>query len=344
MMNPESAHNFVLYLGRFLSFTKLSRILHPFFVFRDESLERDVLGIHFRNPVGLGAGFDKNGYLTGFFPDLGFGFMEVGSITANACSGNKKPRLYRLVKNKSLVVNYGLANHGADRIHDRLEGKKFKIPVLISIAKTNDSSIKGDASVRDYVAGFTKMRSISDIFVINISCPNAGDGRSFEDPVLLEKLLIALSKKRKGVKILLKISPDVEEKRLDKIISLAEEYNIDGFVISNLTKNRKGLLKEKGLNFPGGISGPILTKRSNQLIRYVFRKTRGRFVIIGCGGISSGKDAYEKIKSGASLVEMVTGMIYQGPSVIKNINKDLARLLERDGYSNIKEAVGASVK
>ena len=344
MMNPESAHKFILYLGRFLSYTKISRIFRPFFVFHDESLESDVMGVHFENPVGLAGGFDKNGYLTDFFPDIGFGFMEVGSVTANAYGGNPAPRLYRLLKNKGLVVNYGLANQGVDVIHNRLKNKKFRIPIIINVAKTNDALIKGDGSVKDYVRGFAKMKPISNIFVINISCPNAGDGRSFEDPALLEKLLIALNKKRKGVKILLKISPDVEKNNLDKIISLAEKYNIDGFVISNLTKKRSGLINEKGLELKGGISGPVLAKKSNKLIAYVFRKTRGRFAIIGCGGISSGKDAYEKIKCGASLVELITGMIYQGPGIIKNINRELVELLERDGYSNVSEAIGASIK
>ncbi len=344
MMDPESAHKFILYLGRFLSWTKMSRILRPFFVFHDESLENEVLGVNFENPVGLAGGFDKNGYLTDFFPDIGFGFMEVGSVTANSYGGNPAPRLYRLLKNKGLVVNYGLANQGVEVIHNRLKNRKFRIPVFVNVAKTNDASIKGDNSVKDYVMGFAKMRALTDIFVINISCPNAGDGRSFEDPVLLEKLLIALNKKRKGVKILLKISPDVEKNNLDKIIFLAEKYHIDGFVISNLTKKREGLIKEKGLELKGGVSGQILAKKSNKLIAYVFRKTRGRFVIMGCGGISSGKDAYEKIKSGASLVELITGMIYQGPGLIKKINRELAELLERDGYSNIKEAIGVSVR
>ena len=344
MMNPETAHNFVLYLGRFLSWTKLSRVFRPLFVFSDESLESDVLGVHFENPVGLAAGFDKNGYLTDFFPDIGFGFMEVGSVTANSYGGNPAPRLYRLLKNKSLIVNYGLANQGVKVIHNRLKNKKFRFPVIINVAKTNDAMIKGNASVSDYVKGFTKMKSASNIFVINISCPNAGDGRSFEDPVLLEKLLFALNKKRKGVKILLKISPDIEKINLDKVILLAGKYGVDGFVVSNLTKKRSGLINERGLELKGGISGPVLVEKSNKLIAYVFRKTRGRFVIVGCGGISNAHNAYEKIKSGASLVELITGMIYQGPGIIKNINREIAELLKRDGYSNINEAVGASVK
>ncbi len=344
MMDPETAHNFILYLGRFLSFTKMSRIFRPLFVFRDGSLENDVLGVHFDNPVGLAGGFDKNGYLTDFFPDIGFGFMEVGSVTAHAYGGNPQPRLYRLIKNKSLIVNYGLMNQGADVVNGRLKNKNFRIPIIVNVAKTNDATIKGNASVNDYVSGFSKMRAVSGIFVINISCPNAGDGRSFEDPVLLEKLLIVLSKKRNRAKLLLKISPDVEKSNLDKIILLAQKYGVNGFVISNLTKNRKGLVKENGLGLKGGVSGPILAKKSNKIISYVFKKTQGRFTIIGCGGISNAKDAYEKIKCGASLIELITGMIYYGPGLIKTINYGLAELLKRDGYTNVKEAVGAAVR
>ena len=223
-----------------------------------------------------------------------------------------------------------------------MRNKIFRIPVGVSIAKTNNPLIKGKKSVKDYLKSFEIMRKIGDYITINISCPNVGDGRSFEDPVLLNSLLKNIKKIRKKEKILLKISPDLDKKNIDRIIKLADKYGIDGFIISNLTKNRKNLSNDYKLRFSGGLSGKPVREKANKIIRYVFEKTRGKFVIIGTGGVFSGKDAYEKIKSGASLVQLISGMIFEGPGVIKKINKELAELLERDGYENIRDAVGRS--
>ena len=342
--DPERVHNRMLRLGRFMGMSRLSRLLRGMFVYRDERLENNVLGINFKNPIGLAAGFDKNAYLTNFIPDIGFGFIEVGSMTANACEGNPKPRLHRLINDKGIIVNYGLANQGVERIHKRLKGKKFRIPVGISIAKTNDASIKGDESVNDYFKGFESMKDIGDYITINISCPNTGDGRSFEDPVLLEGLLKKIKSQRSKEIIFLKISPDIDKKNLDKILGFSGKYGINGFVISNLTKKRDGLSSDENLKHSGGISGVPTAKKSNELIKYVYGKTKGKFTIIGCGGVFSGADAYEKIKNGASLIQMITGMIFEGPGIIKKINMELAELLEKDGYSNIREAIGKNVK
>ncbi len=343
-IDPEIVHNRLIRLGRIMSFTRLSRILRWFFVYKNERLENEVLGIKFRNPIGLAAGFDKNAYLANFIPDIGFGFIEVGSITANPCQGNPKPRLHRLVKDNGIIVNYGLANQGAERIYKRIRGKKFRIPIGISIAKTNDISIKGEDSVNDYFKSFEIMKNIGDYITINISCPNTGDGRSFEDPILLEDLLKKIKDARKKEIIFLKISPDIDKKNLDKILIFAGKYGISGFIISNLTKKREGLSEDDNLKHAGGVSGKINAKKSNELIKYVYKKTKGRFVIIGCGGVFNGRDAYEKIRNGASLIQMVTGMIFEGPGVIKKINKELAGLLASDGYENIRNAIGVDAE
>ncbi len=339
-MNPERVHDLTIFLGRFMSFTKLSRILRFFFVYKNKILEEEILGIKFKNPIGLAAGFDKNGYLTNFIPDLGFGFMEIGSLTANRCEGNPKPRLHRIIKDKGIIVNYGLVNQGVERVYERIKNEKFRIPVGISIAKTNDSSIKGASSVEDYFKGLNKMKNIGSYTTINISCPNVGDGRSFEDPILLEKLL----KKVWGRKnLFLKISPDLEREKLNKILSLAEKYSVAGFVISNLIKERKGLSKDKNLKFRGGISGKPVNKKSDEMLKYIYKKMGGKFILVGCGGVFNGEDAYRKIKNGASLVQMVTGLIFEGPSIIKKINKELVEFLKKDGYKNISEAIGKNI-
>ncbi|MBT4165444.1 quinone-dependent dihydroorotate dehydrogenase [archaeon] len=338
--NPEFVHDTINLTARFASVTRTSRILRPLFVYKNEKLENQILNINFKNPIGLAAGFDKNAQLTNFMPDLGFGFMEVGSITSNPCEGNPKPRLHRLVKGKGIIVNYGLTNNGAENITKKLKNKKFRIPIGISIAKTNDSSIKGDASIQDYFKSFQLAKDIADYITINISCPNVGDGRSFEDPELLEKLLKKIKTKQTNKPIFLKLSPDIKKDNLNKIIQLAENYNIDGFIASNLTKDRTNIDLEGKGKFKGGISGKPTQDKSNQLIKYIYKKTNGKFIIIGCGGVFNGKDAYEKIKAGASLIQIVTGLIFEGPSILKKINKELVELLEKDNYKNIQDAVG----
>jgi dihydroorotate dehydrogenase len=188
------------------------------------------------------------------------------------------------------------------------------------------------------------MKDIGDYHTINISCPNVGDARSFEYPKLLEPLLKKIQGIRKKEKIFLKISPEIKKEKLDVIIKLAEKYSINGFILCNLKKKRNGLKKDINLKFKGGISGKPMKEKSNDIIKYVFKKTRGKFVIIGCGGVFNGRDAYEKIKNGASLIQLITGMIYEGPSVIKKINEELVELLEKDGFRNIKEAIGKGVR
>ena len=260
--------------------------------------------------------------------------MEIGSVTAKECLGNPKPRLFRVPEHDGIIVNYGLCNDGAEVIFNRLKDKKFRFPIGISIAKTNDASIKGDASVEEYFKAYEIMKDIGDYITINISCPNVGDGRSFEDTKLLEKLLKRIGKKHKP--LFLKISPDISKRNLDKIIELNGKYNLDGFVVSNLTKDKKLIKKE----INGGLSGRLTKKKADELIKYVYRKTKGKKIIIGVGGIFNAEDAYKKIRNGASLVQLITGMIYKGPGVIKEINKGLVKLLERDGFNSIKDAVG----
>src|SRR3989344_4250144 len=276
-IDAEKVHNFALRIGSFLGRSYvLRKSLAFFYGYNNDRLYVNIKGIRFRNPVGLAAGFDKNGVITNILPSIGFGFEEIGSVTAKKCEGNKKPRLFRLVKDKAIVVNYGLCNDGAEAVFNRLKSKSFEIPIGISIAKTNDSTIKGSGSIEDYCAAFKVIQSLGNFIVINISCPNSGDGKSFEDPVLLEKLLKKLKPKKP---MFLKLSADITQKKLDKII--------------------------------------------------------------GLGGIFNAEEAYERIRNGANLVQLLTGMIYEGPGLVKKINKGLVKLLKKDGFNNIQEAVGA---
>ncbi len=344
-IDPEKVHNLALRFGSFLGkFSIFRRSLAFFYDYNNDKLQIEVKGIKFKNPVGLAAGFDKNGVMTQILPSINFGFEEIGSITAKKCEGNKKPRLFRLIKDKAIVVNYGLCNDGAEIIFNRLKSKEFEIPIGISIAKTNDSTIKSNDSIKDYCTAFKIMQGLGDYVVINISCPNSGDGKSFEDPVLLGKLLKKLDKPKKP--IFLKLSADITQKRLNNIIGLSKKYSITGFVVANLTYDKSGLKTSNEClsKMKGSISGPLIKEKSNNLIKYIYKKTKNKFVIIGVGGIFNAEDAYERIRNGASLVQLLTGMIYEGPGLIKEINKGLVKLLDRDGFKNIQEAVGVDVR
>lgn len=343
-IEPEKVHDNAIILGISVGESLLKRaVLYAIYDYRHSMLTQTIHNIKFRNPVGLSAGFDKNGLIIDAMSSLGFGFTEIGSVTAREYKGNPKPRLTRLPKDHAIAVNYGLKSEGVIPVYNRLRGRTFSLPVGISIAKTNDDSIKGDKSVDDYLISFKFLSKIADYITLNISCPNTGDGRSFEDVTLLKKLLVKMGNHRKTV--FLKISADIQLKQLDEIINLCDRYKISGFVVSNLTKNRRMLNTSRRVldNVKGGISGEPVRARSNKLIRYIYRNTEGRYTIIGVGGIFSPEDAYEKILNGASLVQLITGMIYEGPYLIKRINKGLVSLLKKDGFSHISEAIGKSI-
>jgi len=344
-VDPETTHNLALQLGKFCGNHKLTRWLLCFlYNYKNKKLHIAIKGIKFDNPIGLAAGFDKNALLTNIIPCIGFGFMEVGSITGEPCEGNPKPRIFRLPKDKALVVNYGLCNDGAEITAKRLRNKRFKIPLGINIAKTNDKKIKGQASIEDYYKAYSLLKNTGSYITINISCPNTGDGRSFEDPFLLEKLLNKIGKTDKI--IFLKISPDLSYESINQIIKLGEKYHVSGFIVANLTHDRTGLIsdKKKLVNIKGSVSGPQVRKKTDELIKHVYKKTQGKFIIIGVGGVFTAEDAYQKIKNGASLVQLITGMIYKGPSVVKNINRGLVKLIKRDGFRNIQEVIGADAR
>lgn len=343
LVDPEDVHERVIRLGKFLGANAVARkITASFFNYANKKLRQNILGIEFINPVGLAAGFDKNAELTDILPSVGFGFVEVGSITGESCAGNARPRLWRLKKSKGLVVYYGLKNDGCERVAERLRGKNFQIPIGLSIAKTNcQKTADTQAGIDDYFKAFTTLKNFGDYFTINISCPNTFGGQPFIDSVSLDALLAKISTAQIGKPIFLKLSPDLKREDTDAILGVAKRHKVSGLICSNLTKNRDnkkiidGVVPEKG-----GVSGKVVEDLSNDLIRYCYRATQGAMVIIGCGGVFSAEDAYKKIKAGASLIQLITGMIFEGPQVISQINRGLVVLLERDGFENIAEAVG----
>ena len=345
--DPEHVHDFFVATGRFLGATVLTRgIVGLFCRYENSMLETTVCGIHFKNPIGLAAGFDKDVQLTKVMPSVGFGFMEAGAVTHYSYEGNKGLRLARLPADQSLIVYYGLKNIGADAIEKKIKRLKFAFPVGLNIAKTNRADISGDQSAQDYAATYKILGKYFSYVTINVSCPNAQDGCTFQDPSMLDELLGVIGKEEKKCPVFLKISAHLTTIEIDEIIAVVEKYAyVDGFIMGNLSKRRDILdlkSEKERLNLipAGGISGKPVRELTTNAIRYIYKKTGGRYAIIGLGGVFTAEDAYEKIKAGASLVQIITGLIYGGPTTVKEINKGLVRLLKKDGYTCVSDAVG----
>jgi dihydroorotate dehydrogenase len=346
-LDPESVHDRMIRIGVLLGSSKPARRFTSWFFHYENRpyLEQRLLGITFSNPIGLAAGFDKNAQLTDILPAVGFGFAEVGSVTGEPCPGNPKPRLWRLKNSQSLGVYYGLKNDGCEVIAKRLCDKEFRIPIGLSVAKTNSpETVETKKGVEDYAKAFSYFRNIGRYITVNISCPNTYGGEPFTDPKKLDQLFDRLDTIPTAHPIFIKISPDLHKDQIDKLIKVVEKHRIHGFICTNLTKRRdlpsiKDKVPEKG-----GLSGKVVEGLADDLIEYVYRKTNGQYTIIGCGGVFSAEDAYKKIRKGASLVQLITGMIYQGPQLIGEINCGLVQLLKRDGFKNVREAVGVDTK
>ncbi len=338
LFNAELTHNVFIWVGKVLGdYWVTKKATSLFFNYQNEKiLGQEISGMKFRNPVGLAAGFDKDAKMISVMEDVGFGFSEVGSVSAWPCEGNEGKRMGRFVKEESLWINFGLNNEGAVKIASGLEGRKYKIPFGVGIARTNcKESADEDAAVRDYCFSAEKFRSIGDYLTINISCPNSYGGQPFTNARRFEKLIREIRRLKIKKPVFVKMSPDLSKRETDKIIAISEKYKIDGFICTNLAKDKR--------YESGGISGKLLEKKSDDMLKYVYLKIarkKRKFILIGCGGIFSAKDAYKKIKLGANLVQLITGMIFQGPGLIGEINYGLAELLKNDGYRNIGEAVG----
>lgn len=338
--DPEDVHDRMTAMGDFLGRHAITRgFSRAMFNYRHPMLQQTVAGIKFQNPIGLAAGFDKDARLTQILPAVGFGFEEVGSLTAKAYGGNPRPRLYRLPEHRSLRVNYGLKNFGAAAVHEYLRPLKFAFPVGISIAKTNaPATSQVDIGIQDYFFTYQTFQDLGSYFTINISCPNTCEEKPiFAEPENLDLLLGKLFSIPKTKPVFIKLSPDLPESQVQELLSVCQKYPVDGFVCTNLTKvNKFGHVGK------GGFSGKAVEEPTDQLITKVYKFYQGRIIIIGCGGVFSAEDAYRKIRLGASLIQLITGMIYQGPQLISQINFGLTRLLQRDGYKTLSQAVGSA--
>ncbi|MEX1010619.1 MAG: quinone-dependent dihydroorotate dehydrogenase [Balneolaceae bacterium] len=308
--------------------------------YQSADLSQEFWGLTFRNPAGLAAGFDKNGTLIPIMEATGFGFVEVGSITASPSTGNPKPRSFRLPKDNSLINRMGLNNDGAATITKRLKKAGHRIPVGVNIAKTHDPSIMGDEALEDYLESFLLAREVADYLVINISCPNTREGKTFEEPEELNRLLgkLQIRNDLTAPPVLIKLSSDLESTRLNELLEISKNHAVSGFVATNTSSGREGLTTPKARLDEignGGLSGRAIREKSTSLIRQIHEQMRGECTIIGAGGIQSPEDAIEKLKAGADLLQIYTGLIYEGPALVKRINRGIHRYMKRNGLKEV---------
>ena len=329
-------------------------IVRGAFRVEDARLAQTLWGLRFENPVGLAAGFDKNAARVPFWAALGFGFAEVGSVSALPSAGNPKPRAFRLPADRALVNRMGLNNDGAEAVAARLGAldRPDGFVVGVNVAKTHSPDILGEAGVEDFRRSVRALTPHADYLAINVSCPNTAEGKTFETPEALDALLGAVLAEARCTEptppVLVKWSPPatsgVDTRAVDELVRIALDHGVDGFIATNTASDRDGLrtgadrLGEIG---NGGLSGRPLAARALSLTRHLYRTTEGLVPIIGVGGVDGPEAAYARVRAGASLVQLYTGLVYEGPGLVKRINQGLLRLLDRNGIGSLTEAVGA---
>lgn len=309
-------------------------------------LQMNIAGLNFPGPVGLAAGLDKNGVAVAGFSSVGFGFVEVGTVTPQPQPGNDKPRLFRLPPDEALINRMGFNNVGADEMDRNLSRlTRHKVPVGVNIGKNKWTP--NEQAEDDYRTCIRKLYRHADFFVVNISSPNTPDLRNLQHGDELRSLLAAvkeeLAKQAAGAAqkpVFVKIAPDLGGNELQYMAETIERSGVSGVIATNTTLSRDGLT-HANRGEAGGMSGRPLTQRSTQIVRQLYEATGGRLPIIGCGGIFTAQDAYGKIRAGASLVEIYTSLIYRGPGIVREIQQGLLELLRRDGFTHISQAVGA---
>ena len=306
----------------------MKRLWKKWYVLEDPRLERKLFGLSFKNPVGLAAGFDKDAALYNELAYCGFGFIEIGTVTPKAQPGNPKKRLFRLTQDEAIINRMGFNNGGVEEMVRNLKKRNTQVIIGGNIGKNKNTP--NEDAVNDYVISFEALHPYVDYFVVNVSSPNTPNLRALQDKDPLKKLLSTLKSKNAEKEIqkpiLLKIAPDLTNEQLDDVIEIVESTEIDVIIATNTTIDRSNLKTSEPEKFgPGGLSGKPLRKRSTEVIKYISEKSNRRIPIIGVGGIHSGEDAKEKLEAGASLVQIYTGFIYEGPRIVRKINEELLK-------------------
>ena len=333
-LDPETAHDLAI------KTLKINPFPSKMFEVEDEQmLKIKLLGKNFPNPVGLAAGFDKSAEAYNSLLKLGFGFVEVGTVTPLKQFGSPKPRIFRLEGDGALINRLGFNNDGIEIIKNRIKSDGKKGVLGINIGPNKDTKDQKN----DFCLGLKNFFDIADYITINISSPNTEGLRDFHDQEKLKDLLLALNKIKKENKthipLLLKVSPDIQDNHISEIIDVATKSDISAIIITNTTDGNRDNLKSE-IKEQGGLSGEPLQQISTNMIKKFYKKLNGKIPIIGVGGVNSGKSAYEKIVAGASLLQLYTGFVYRGPSAAKDIKKELIQILKAEGLNNIKEAIG----
>jgi len=341
LFDPEKVHHFTFVLIKFLfKVPGISLVIRKINTVEDKRLERNLFGLTFKNPIGLAAGFDKNAILYNELANFGFGFIEIGTVTPKAQEGNSKKRLFRLKADKAIINRMGFNNNGVLAAVKNLKKNKGKTIIGGNIGK-NTVTLPNNYT-EDYLTCFQKLHPFVDYFVLNISCPNVNSHAKLNDKDYLIELITTIQQENKKIKkqkpILLKIAPDLNKIQLDEIIELVAKTKIDGVIASNTSVHRENLkITESELEKigNGGLSGKPIKDRSTEVIKYLAEKSNKAFPIIGVGGIHSVEDALEKINAGADLIQIFTGFIYEGPSLVKKINK---AILKREKFKTVISA------
>jgi dihydroorotate dehydrogenase len=361
LFDPERAHQ--------LAILSLRAHLHPLKPIittpttTTTTLSTTVFGLHFPTPIGMAAGFDKQGICFDQVLEMGFSFIEVGGVTPKPQPGNEKPRMWRLVQDKAVINRFGFNSDGIDIVAPRLFRHKPELGIIgVNITKNTSST----ELIDDYVIGIKRLGPLVNFIVVNVSCPNVGwtknlqtassssslnDNNNNNKKDEVKELVIAVRAARdefcKNTSLLIKLGPDMDEPTILKMATIAIECGVDGLVISNTTSTRpESLLDEEKIadKTPGGLSGQPLKPLSLSTLKQIYRITRGVIPIIGVGGVSSGQDAYERIRAGASLIQLYTALIYEGPGLIHRITSELDELIRKDGFKNVKQVVGIDVE
>ena len=356
LLTPDFTHKLTIFCGSLAqAFPPIRWAIRKLWSFQDKSLQQEIDGVVFNNPIGLSAGFDKNVQLSPLMEDVGFGFASGGSVTMEPRRGNLRPWFHRLPNTKSVVVYAGMPNYGLEKISDYIELNRHKVksmPTIVSVAVIADKSTKdefGPVVPEEYIIRDVKKavsyiveNNLASVVEINISCPNAGK-EPFIYAGTLETLLSELDSVERNVPFWVKMPHLYDLKQFDSLLKVIVEHNIQGVTVANLIKDRERVDLKDPLtdDIRGGLSGKPTRAHSLELIKHTYKNYGDKLTIIGVGGVFSAEDAYAKIKAGASLVGLITGLFFEGPQLIGRMNRELSQLLKNDGFSSISEAIGA---
>ena len=334
-LDPEVAHDLAI------KSLKANIIPKSFFdVEGEEILQTELFNQRLPNPIGLAAGFDKSGEVYNSLFKFGFGFIEIGTVTPKKQLGNPKPRIFRLEKDRALINRLGFNNHGSEVVLERMLNNQPNGVLGINIGPNKETENK----IEDYITCLSRLSNYANYVTINISSPNTEGLREFHDQKDMERLLTSLNKTIKEKKInqpiAIKLSPEINDKEISKIVEIVEKYKIQSIIVSNTTDSNRDKLSDLKKKEVGGLSGQPLKDISTRLIKKFYKETKGRIKIIGVGGIDSGQSAFEKITAGANAVQLYTGMVYKGPGIVKDIKKELISILKKENLKNISQAVG----